>query len=662
MPSLQGILNPGSTATQDLENNALLNQPVIDPGTGTYLGQVFDNTIKDNPASHLIHKMASKGSPNYNQDQLQMLYPDTPPDMWKGGANAYQAEYLYDRYIRHKRQADLYDYVTGVNDPYSGHATSGLVTDALTAAVNITGGLLDPVVTGAFMAANPIAAKLAGPLSNVASKIAPTIMEQIASSRFASGALHEIATNVVGESAVMYPLRKSVIDDFTKEDTSITDVVANAIGGAIVFHGLKTLKSKAFVSLKDNGAAFYEKVVNENFTKNKDKVNASVNSESANSATLEEAVAHSANPELKKDKVSISERMSEKAFDGNRPARFESGSEVFWGVAEKKSGKTDYVGERFGDSHVFVSSKDAAQGIFDSFAKNGNEYQIIGHDGNVSALNIDEALAVDHPGVLDAFSEHPIINKILFDKLEESSTLGDAYRIVNDIATENGISGKDVTELFNNANSALKESGYQGTIHIEKVGRTSHEVLSVFDGEIRPEQVSKLHEGVSEAPIEPKVEEPINAKRERKAVKISKTEEIEIDPTMDPNEGYVFDDFYDEDPDFIEAYNYFNSDEFFDTPHFENDPNEIKMTLKERVDNLLSDIKMSEDLDAELKQEFDDMLRADLLENREAIMENRKKLKKMKKGLEEIQDKIAEHTPEKEREVAKAMENCGRKG
>lgn len=543
MASIQGILFPSTDNTLEELDLAATDQTIPDePDLGDYVAETFSNSLKSG-VTYTLGAMATGAmsySPDYTQQQLEEIHPEVPPEMWKGGANAFQAEFLADKYKHEQYKKELYDFVSGVTDPQSG-AARGLYVDTVGMLAELGGGLLDPITLGTFKGADLGAKALATPMI----KIAPAFMKSISSSRLLTTVGFEVAQNVIGDVAVTYPLRKGVLDDYTKEDTTFKDTVAQAIGSAVAFSAVKYAYGSAVGKFfkRNAGAEFMDKMKDENFTKTKDKVNSHLNSDNANQATFDDAATHTATSPLGGDRSSVSERISARAFDNGNEAKFDATKAPYYGVYDKESGKADYSGDRFGDTHIFVSSPEAAQGLFDTYAKNGKEYSVYGHRGELNTIDLESTKAVDHPNILDIIEEEQ--GKRFLENLHEESSLADTFREVMNIAQEEGASGADTATMFDRINTVLAGDGYDGTTHFENQGNTRHTVMSVFDEAMHADDIQKLHEGTSDKPLEPRADDNVTIRTDEPFTDMN-GKKVDITEPLPP------DSFYDMDDDFTE--------------------------------------------------------------------------------------------------------------
>jgi hypothetical protein len=578
----QGILNPSSeTIDPQLEQRALIDQSVVAPETSSWAKREFWDTVQSNPFYNLLGAGISYGEPKQTQEQLEVIHPDMPERFFEGGATAFQAEMIVDKHNQKLQTEEMRQFLLGDNPDWID--SSSMWT--MGAAIDLAGGLTDPLVLSIFGRAGQLANVLKAPLTS----IAPTYMAKIAGSRAASLFGHELAVNVIGETAAMYPLKKAVLDEYTRgEETTLIGTVEGAIGSAVAFAGLKYVGGGLFGAAKNSGKEFVNKLREDNFLKLKDKSNAHINSESANEAIFKEAAAHTVSAEMGSPLSSVSERMSAKAFTGERNIVFNT-AKAFTGVFEKTSGKSDYLGERFGDTHVFSSDPNATQGMFDSIAKDGNNYEIYGHDGNIKTIDLDNEIILDHQEILDII-ENPLNMGVGFlDKITDESTLAQVFKEINNYAKENGMSGKDTVEMFNEINKVFKADGIEGTIHTEEMGKTKHSVLSIFDDALKGEHLEKVHEGQSDNPINPTPEEQTNLRT---------TEDVNLGEgkTIPMEDSIPEDDYYDGDPALELDIKFWNSPEFESIPHVTDEIPDMVKNIKEKLEDVFAEVKQSQSL------------------------------------------------------------------
>jgi len=639
MASFQGIISP--TIENSLEELELesTSQTIPDaPDLGDYAAESFDSALKSGVSYTLGAMATGAGTPHYSQTQLTEIYPDVPEETWKGGANAFQAEFLADKYKHEQYKKELYDFVSGVTDPNAG-AGRGLVTDTIGGLAELGGGLIDPLTLGTFMVTGAGVRALQTPLT----KVAPIFMEKIASSRLITKVAAEVAENVVGDVGVTYPLRKFVLDDYEKQDTSLKDTVAQAIGSAVAFSSVKYAYGSTIGKFfkRNAGAEFMEKMKDENFSKTKDKVNSHLNSDTANKAAFEDAATHTATSPLGGERSSVSERMATRAFDAGNSAKFDGTKAPYFGVYDGQSGKADYAGARFGDTHVFVSSPEAAQGMFDMYAKDGAEYKVYGHKGDLSLIDLEGQKAIDHPDILDIIDEEQ--GRRYLENIHEDSTLADVFREVLDIAHEEGASGRDTSDMFDRINTVLAGDGYDGTTHFENQGNTRHTVMSVFDEALRAEDMEQLHKGTSTKPLEPRAEETIVPRTDEPFTTLD-GQKVDISEPLPP------DTFYDLDDDFGEKLAKYNDPAYLaEVKAGENIHETYDTMVEDQLTTVADDLKQTLNLEKTMKGEIEGTSFTE-----EYTME-------LQKQADALREELKNNPPEKEPEIAKAMENCIRK-
>lgn len=654
MASLTNLINPSTEQSlQGLDQNAQRNQQTPNPGNLDYAEESAYDAIINGPSYNLGAKAYDKyiaKSPKLAPEDLNMLYPEVPPETWGTGADAFQAELINDRFKEARYKKQLRDFVAGVSSTDSG-AGSELVTDTVGTLAEMGGGLVDPAIFMAFQGAGHLANGAKMFLAKPLMEFAPSFMKTIAGSRLNSTVAHEIAINVLGETGMLQAIHRDGLDDFTKtEQQTVGASLMQSLGNAMVFSGMKYAGGKVagrIFPTDEVGSEYVQKTQDESFSKTKDKVNATVNSDNANKAAFQNATAHSATSEMGDgNKSSASERMSDAAFKTDNKVKFKTNESKWFGVYDQESGKADYTGDRFGDNHTFVDSPEAAQGTFDMFARDGRVYSIYGHNGNLPLIDLEKTSPEKFPDILDLIEQER--GHTFLDKVKDDASLADVFRAVNEEADANGSSGEDMVKMYDKINKILKSEGYSGTTHIEQRGETAHTVMSVFHDDMKMTDLSELHKGISDTKIEaPDASEP-NPRTEAPVATLEGNE-LPVEDTV------PFDYILDNDPEVVKGYEKLNDPKYLEevrkyTQEDPTDPAPIQETAKEISDDIKQSIKQLEEI-ASRKNVAEDVS----MQNVEGHLELEKELDAVK---EEIKNNPLEH----EDQIPKAIENCLRKG
>lgn len=622
MASITGVLSPSTEQNLELLEQQASEQPVPEVGWKDYAKASFTEAYKNSTGYSLAGTIVGSGSPVYSKEQLSELYSDVPEDYWKGSANAFQAELLYDRFKASQEREELYNLITNVSDP-----NKGLAADALGMGAGFAAGLSDPINIAAGYGGAALVNKTITPFLG---KIAPTFMKTVAGSRFSSTVLPEIAENLTADVAFTYTAQQAGLNKFDQregsDERSFLSTVEQSVGTAIFFGALRGLKKKAPIS---DGGGFTDKATQQNFNTNKDRANAATNSENANKVTYEDAIAHtatSANPNIPS---SVNTRIAEATFSAESRATFDTQGTTFFGTFEKTSGISDYPGARFGDTYVFVNSADRAQGIINTYGKD-SAYEVYGHRGDSKLLDLENTKSSDFPQILDKIETE--FGSSVWNQLEgigDDPSIADLFRAVNELPNPEGVSGFDVVAMFDEINRDLSTQGYDGTLYNEITGE-GHQVMSIFADKIRGDQLTKLHEGKAEGGIVVPESEKMNERTEA-PIRTIDGQEIIADTRID------HDPFYDEDLEFSNSYIDFN------------DP----LTVKQITDELSQDVKI-EDYSKAIKDDIRESIRQ--TNDRDTFYS------RAEDQLAKVEERIKNDPPDKAEEFAKAVENCLRKG
>jgi len=569
MASITRTLAPKLEDNLEQLDQIATEQQVPEIGWSDYAGASFQEAYKNNTSYSLGAYIMGKGTPEYNKDQLNELYPEVPQDYWKGSANAVQAELLYDRFKASQEKQELYNLLANVSSPNA--QNTGLMADIVVAGSTLGAGLADPI----NMAAGYVGYGASTVLGPVMTKFAPTFMNTVASSRMGMSLFNEIGQNLIADVAITNTLNQSFLNEFDQQDRSLWDTVKSSVGTAVIFGALRGLGKK---SPTTGGDDFVDGVVKQNFDRITDRSNAATNSEAANLAVYNKATTHTATSPNPNISSSVTTRMATSAFNNANRAEFDTNGASFFGAYEKNSGTSDYPSARFGDTHVFVSSADSAQGIINTFGEQ-TTYEIYGHNGNAKLLDLETTPSSEYPQILDKIEAE--FGVTIWDQLkglDDDPSLADVFRAINELPNPEGKSGFDIVDMYDEINKGLSTEGYDGTLHNEAIG-DGHQVMSIFKDKINESNMTKLHEGRSVVQP-PEVDSHKIIDRIEAPIRTMDGQEILADAKVD------HDSFYDEDIEFTNAYGDFND----------------KNTLKEIQESITTEVKI-EDIIKEVTEE-----------------------------------------------------------
>jgi len=642
--NLKGILSPNLENNLDeMNDNAVNNMPVPTPSVWDYAKTRASNSFMFGTSVALSTWAQQGNSPRYDEAQLRNLYPDTPDNYWKGGANAVQAEFLYDRFKNEQEAQTQRTLIAGSSDP---NPTSDTALGILGFGASVVGDLADPITPLSFA----LGAGMTRVAGGLVGRAAPAFMEAISSSKYIRGGatlggeiINNIGATLGAEVGIKYPLNQAILNEYEKKDRTLYDTTVSSIGSAVVMGVLGHYGGKLFKSAfgKDSSPApeFAEKMRNESFYKTKDQANALLGSPSAHEANFNEAATRTFTESASPSRTSNTEVMAMKAFNKSKVPEFQTAS-PFYGVYEKNSGKLDYAGERYGDTHVFMSSPEAAQGMLDNYATK-NPYGVYGHKGGLNLLDLNNTPANDHVDVLDIIENE--LGATFFNKIPDNASLADVFKSVMDSEGHEGLSGNDIVSMFNKINKSLEGQGFQGTLHKETLGDTAHDVMSIFDSAMNEKDMAKMFEGITSSPDTSVMEDPIIPRAQADIVtadgKIIKAEQ-----------ELSHDVFYDNDPEFKKEYDKFNDPEYL-------------AKVQETMNSDPADLKIEDvakDISSDLKESINQVSQKLGTENTE-LDPMMKHYGELEEQVKEVQKEIKNNTPEKENEIVKAMENCLRK-
>ena len=593
MASITRTLAPKLEDNLEQLDQIASEQSVPEIGWSDYAGSAFTEAYKNNTSYSLGAYIMGQGSPTYNKDQLNELYPEVPQDYWKGSANAVQAELLYDRFKASQEKQELYNLLANVSSPNA--QNTGLMADVVGAGSALGAGLADPI----NMAAGYVGYGASTVLGPVMTKFAPTFMNTVASSRMGMSLFNEVGQNLIADVAITNTLNQSFLNEYDQQDRTLWDTVKSSVGTAVIFGALRGLGKK---SPTTGGDDFVDGVVKQNFDRITDRSNAATNSEAANLAVYNKATTHTATSPNPNISSSVTTRMATSAFNNANRAEFDTNEASFFGAYEKNSGTSDYPSARFGDTHVFVSSADSAQGIINTFGEQ-TTYEIYGHNGNAKLLDLETTLSSEYPQILDKIEAE--FGVTIWDQLkglDDDPSLADVFRAINELPNPEGKSGFDIVDMYDEINKGLSTEGYDGTLHNEAIG-DGHQVMSIFKDKINESNMTKLHEGRSVV-RPPEVDSHKIIDRIEAPIRTMDGQEILADAKVD------HDSFYDEDIEFTNAYGDLND----------------KNTLKEIQESINAEVKIED----HVKEVEADLKARSKLDEKQAMVSMDKHLQKAK--------------------------------
>lgn len=638
MASLSSFINPDkekllqeSTEAANVEQTQPSGPDIVDNFTSAYSSGYMRTIGVSGIAIGVDYFANGFNAPEYSQEQLSQLYPDVPPEVFTGGARAYQAEFLVDKYKRQDEARQIQEFVNGVTDPNASIAStvgrnavsfmgelSGGFADIANIPISITGGALLNGVT-----------KISAP---ILSKLAPsaymTVMNTVANSRFLSNIVPEISANLAADIAITYPTQNYLLSDYTKDKMSLQDVALQSLGSAVLFGVARgVFKGKnvefgqnAWDSINDGLKA---KVVNNG------DIHSVYTGSDTHKSTMLNVIMGDTIVNGKASKQSAKEILAEKAFKNTAGDIPDSG--VF-ALTEKTTKETNYVGNRYGDNLVFIDSPGAIKGMADVYstggAKSFDVYTI--NTDNYKLADLAQEKLGDHSDLLDVIEARFGSSSLaLFD---ENSSIQDLYEMISNSKISQENTGADIAAIYDQANNTLKAFGFDGIVHTNKIG-DAHRTVEIFQDKVKSEDLIKAGEidGVTtETPgatiVNPRNEDIVLSDGQ----KIVATQEV------------VYDSFYDDDP---EVSSLFKS---------QDDPNWLKESLIEDFGVLKVE---------EFEKQLDDIFSYD---NLGEAMSNpvtgpKSETKGIQKQIEEAKEKYKKDPSEKQEEIVKALENCLRK-
>ena len=635
MASLSSFINPDkerllqeSIEAADVEQTRLSGPDIVDNFTSAYSSGYMRTIGVSGMAIGVDYFANGFDAPEYSEEQLSQLYPDVPLEVFKGGARAYQAEFLVDKYKRQDEARQIQEFVNGVTDPNASIAStvgrnavsfmgelSGSFADIANIPIAITGGAL---LNGVTRVSAPI-------LSKLAPSAYMTVMNTVANSRFLSNIVPEISANLAADIAITYPTQNYLLSDYTKDKMSLQDVALQSLGSAVLFGVARgVFKGKnvdfgknAWSSINDGLAA---KVVNNG------DIHSVYTGSDTHKSTMLNVIMGDTIVNGKASKQSAKEILAEKAFKNTAGDIPDSG--VF-ALTEKTTKETNYVGNRYGDNLVFIDSPGAIKGMADVYSAAGSKsfdiYTI--NTDNYKLADLSQEKLGDHNDLLDVIETRFGSSSLaLFD---ENSSIQDLYEMISNSKISQENTGADIAAIYDQANNTLKAFGFDGIVHTNTFG-DAHKTIEIFQDRIKSENLIKAGE-IEGVTIETPGSTIVTSRNEDIVLsdgqKVVATQEIAYDP------------FFDDDP------------EFNDLITKQNDPNWLR-------DALIEDfgvVKIEE-----FEKQLDDVFSYDNLGEAMSILVNEPNTA-IKKEVENAKTDYRNDPPEKQEEIIKALENCIRK-
>lgn len=586
------------------------------PGFGDYASRVFENGLRDNLFVSLGNYAYDRlsGQDKLSEQDLEMLHPDVPPETFKGGMSAFQAEIISDRMQRQLEAVQLREMIsTNTGGHFEPRTYAALEMVGMGA--QLASGFVDPINLGMGYGMGKLVT-LATPMTK---SFLPSVYKTVASSRLSSNVTREITENVMGDLAITYPLQRTMLDEFNRQEESLQDMMLTAIGGGAVFGTLRSFgKTRGLV----------DQAVKSHMSEGGDKINAAVNSDVMNAKVTEEALKSAVMNTDPETKQSINKAIAKKVFASNPEMSTDTGAGTFYGAYETNTLKSDYIGRRYGDTHIFIDNQSNINNMVD-LVNNDGQYKIMAYEPTGKTIDLDSSKALEHPDILRIIDEEmPYLewNKIQ-ESLGDDATLADIFHKISEFDREASPSGFDYVEMFDKINEKFESQGFTATRYNEPDG--NHSVLSVFKDSLDETTLSELE--IRNGKNTGTIVDPNQTSRS--------TEFTDMDgkthPTVEPIE---FDNLYDTDP-------------------------EISMEIK-RLNDSITEVKQEYDAQTEVSKIADEL--AEDLKATENMLKqdniNTNEIGKVKEEVDLVRKDIENTTPEKISEITKATENCLRKG
>lgn len=630
MPSLSNLINPNldqvsENVDQQRELQYLDAEKLQGPTKWDLVKSSAEAAYVNGIGFKTVGRFFNEPDVKYDETQLKELYPDAPKDYFKGGASAYQAEMLYDKFKKQEEVELMKAMIYGNEDTSSpdwwiigrnGRNTLPILSGIVTS-------FADPATIPAMLLGG-MATRMALPF---ASRFAPEVTKRIAmsigTSRLASNWVPEVMQNLAFEATSTYGLGK-LNADFTKEDPTIKDALVNSVGTALLFGTASSVLRGYNVHFLQDSALHIQDAIGKGFRFNKDFLSMAMNSATHNVHLMQEAIKDYVSNPVESTK-GIANKVFKRSATYSGEESFDTMGSKFVGIVDPE-GNTLYTGPRRGDNHVFVDDSQVAQGMV-------NEYNISGEAElkavtpeklNKNALNIanlDLAVANDHPDILNIIEGH--IGSLNDLELKEGATLADVFTAIDEAVATSDLSGSDLVKMYDEISQNLESKGFDGMSSLQDVDGKSHNVVEVFKNSM--DEITDL--GDARPTTTPKsVTDPLDSDVVVVGGKTIPAEPILHDPHLDLDEGFKVDYAKYNDPEFIKN---IEVDDF--NKHVEED-----IKLKEEA--LVEDINADETLTS-----LDETSKVDST---------------FKEEIKKAKEEYKAEAPEKANEIFKVLENC----
>lgn len=623
MAGLKSFLKPDFG--QNLEElDSIASQQLPPDVSGLeFFGDAAYNGMKDNLFSTGIHyginkfQQALGMSTKLSPDNLREVYPNIPEDMHKGGMTAYQAEVISDRL---QRQQDMQSYqeilATNTGGKFSPTAYAGY--EMLELAGSLGGGLIDPLNV-AMGAVGSIATKGLATTAPLVQRAMPMLYKSIASSRLSSNVIREMSENFIGDLAVTYPANRLAFDEFNRQESDVGQMFVESLATGAVFGGVRSFS---------NSGRLADKTAKTQMSSAGDRINSAVNPDSMNTAVTAEAIKAAAVHGDPNVRSSINKEIAKRVFGKNEtasPNMDTTQTGTFYGAYEANTMTNGYVGRRYGDTHVFISSQDGINRMIDITSKDSS-YRVMSHEPRGKILDLESSRALDFADILDIIDEempHAEWSKIT-EKFGDETTLAQVFDEVAKFNEDSGPSGFDYVEMFDQINKRFAEQGIDGTRYLEPDG--GHTVLSMFGDKLDETALNEIETKNGTGNLEAT---DLNiSPREDITVTDLNGKEIESVSKVD------YDHMYDHDPEIAAEIKRLNEVTDLDVQELVRAP-DVELINQDILTDIDTSIKLDETKTLELEQ--------------------------LKKALDEAKVEADNRAPEKISEIAKATENCLRK-
>lgn len=624
MPSLYNIINPvNEQVNLDLQHErdaqALDAEKLSGPGLWDLAKTASESAYVNGVGFKLVGRVFNDPDINYNEKQLSELYQDAPKNYFKGGASAYQAEMLYDKFKKQQDVEVVKSLIYGQEDTSSpdwwviGRKGRNIVP----ALSSIATSFSDPLTIPAMMLGGMVT-KTALPIS---ARFAPEVTKRVAmaigTSRLASNWFPEILQNLAFEASTNYGVGK-LNADFTKEDPSIKDSIINSVGTALVFGTASTLLRGYNVNFLKDSALHINDAIAKGFGINKNMLSMSLDSSTHNIHMLQEAVKDYIKNPLDNSESAAS-KITKRSLTYSGEEAFNAEGATHMALTDPE-GNTLYTGTRHGDNFLFIDDPKAVQGMINEYNTNGeNNLKVVTstqlNNEAFNLVNLNAELANNHPDILNIIDKH--IGNVSDLPIDDTSTLNDVFTAINNARVTGDLSGSDLKTMFDEISSKFNEKGFDGMRFIENIDGKVHTVSEVFPDKLT--EFSHVADGESTTkPLEPS--NPLDGN-----IVVSGGKEI-------PSEAVLHDPALELDEDFKSEYSKVNDKDYIGKIEMEDFPKHVEEDLQLKEEELKLDLKA----DASLSTE-------DI---------------KTTKALDKIKESYKKEAPEKANEIFKVLENC----